>query len=185
MADGEAITGVVLLVADDARPSFYHALAERAGIASVSSRIDTIGQWRSTVASTMTVEMSFFLWLASAIAVGVAYNMGRVALADRARDLATLRVLGFDQLECAYILLGELMILALLAAPVGVLGGIGLAQALVVAFSHQDLKLPMTIRPSGYGESFATYLAALLVAGISVGRRVWRLDLVRVLKTRE
>ena len=71
--------------------------------------------------------------IAGAIAFGVAYNVSRIALADRSRDLATLRVLGFGQLECAYILLGELIFLALLATPLGVLGGLGMAEALVAA----------------------------------------------------
>jgi len=129
--------------------------------------------------------MAFYLAFASAIAFGVAYNICRIDLAERGRDLATLRVLGFDQSECAYILVGEVALLAVLAAPLGVLGGQGLAQLLVQAFQHQDLRLPAIITPDAYGRSLLTYLLAVGVAAALVARRVWTLDLVAVLKTRE
>ena len=185
MSDGNAITSTNVLLASDAAPAFYRAIERMPGVVGVSSREDTISQWRVTVAKTMTVEMSFFLGFAGAIAFGIAYNMGRVALAERARAHPTFRVLGFDQKQCLYILLGELLFLALAAAPIGVLGGVGLAHTLAAAFAQQDLKLPMVIQSSGYGMSFAMYLIALLVAAIPVARRIWTLDLVRVLKTRE
>ena len=44
------------------------------------------------------------------IAFGVVYNTARIALSERARELASLRVLGFTKGEVAYILLGELTI---------------------------------------------------------------------------
>jgi putative ABC transport system permease protein len=185
MTDGDVASGAALLVADDRRADFYRAVQRTPAVAAVGSRADTIAQWRERVAGTVSVEMMFFMGFASAIALGVAYNMSRVALAERARDLATLRVLGFAPRDCAYILLGEVLVLALAAAPLGILGGIGLADALVIAFSHQDLKLPLVITGHGYGLCLLTYLAVLGVAAVPVARRVWTLDLVRVLKTRE
>ena len=185
MGDGDLASGAELLVGADQRPAFYRAVERAPQIAGAISRDDTVAQWRATVAQTMTTEMSFYLGFAAAIAFGVAYNVSRISLADRARDLATLRVLGFASGECAYILLGELGILALVAVPIGLLGGLGLAQLLVAAFAHQDLTLPLVITAHSYGVSFATYLTAVIVAGGLVGRRIWRLDLVAVLKTRE
>jgi putative ABC transport system permease protein len=133
----------------------------------------------------MTVEMSFFAAFAATIAFGVAFNVSRIALSDRARDLATLRVLGFEPFECAYILLGELGLLALLAIPFGLLGGVGLANALVASFASQELQLPMIITANSYGVAISTYLAAVVLAAALVGGRIWSLDLVAVLKTRE
>ena len=104
--------------------------------------------------------MSFFLGFAAAIAFGVAYNISRIALADRARDLATLRVLGFGHVECAYILAGELLWLAVLAVPLGIAGGVALAHALVTAFTRQDFYVPFAMTPSAYGISCGVYLAA-------------------------
>ena len=139
----------------------------------------------TTVAQTLNVEMMFYLGFAAAIAFGVAFNLSRIALAERARDLATLRVLGLAPRDCAYILLGELAVLTLAAAPLGLAGGYGIAAALAAAFSHQDLRLPMILTPHSLGVAFAAYLAAVCAAAALVAPRVWRLDLVAVLKTRD
>jgi putative ABC transport system permease protein len=185
MGDGDVATAAGLLVAADARPQFYAAVERTPQIVAAVSRADTVSAFRSAMLQTLTTEMSFYLAFASAIAFGIAYNICRINLAERGRDLATLRVLGFDQSECAYILAGEMMLLALAAAPLGVLGGQGLAQLLVQAFQHQDLRLPAVITPEAYGRSILTYLLAVAVAAALVTRRIWILDLVAVLKTRE
>ena len=62
---------------------------------------------------------------------------------------------------------------------------LGLAQALVVAFSREEMQFPFIITAHSYGMAFAAYLAAVLAAMVLVGQRVWSLDLVAALKTRE
>jgi putative ABC transport system permease protein len=185
MGDGDVATAAGLLVAADARPQFYDAVQRTPQIVAAVSRTDTVTAFRSAMVQTLTTEMAFYLAFASAIAFGIAYNICRINLAERGRDLATLRVLGFDQSECAYILAGEMMLLALAAAPLGVLGGAGLAQLLVQAFQHEDLRLPAVITADAYGRSVLTYLLAVAIDVVLVTRRIWALDLVAVLKTRE
>lgn len=185
MGDGDVATAAGLLVAADARPQFYAAVERTPQIVAAVSRADTVSAFRSAMVQTLTTEMTFYLAFASAIAFGIAYNICRINLAERGRDLATLRVLGFDQSECAYILAGEMLLLALVAAPLGVLGGQGLAQLLVQAFQHEQLRLPAIITFGAYGRSVLTYFLAVAVAAALVTQRVWTLDLVAVLKTRE
>jgi putative ABC transport system permease protein len=185
MGDGDVVSSAVLQLADDRRPAFYRAIERAPQIVSTASRADTVAAYRTTEMQVLTVEMTFFAGFAAAIAFGVAYNVSRIALSERGRDLATLRVMGFGPLECAYVLIGELLVLALLAAPLGVAGGVGLAKALVAAFAGQDMQLPMIIAPRSYGVAISTYLAAVAAAAALVGARIWSLDLVAVLKTRE
>jgi putative ABC transport system permease protein len=185
MADGDLASGADLIVASDRRGDFYRAIATMPQIVSAGSRDDTVATFRSAVSAVLTTEMTFFLGFAGAIAFGIAYNISRIALTDRARDLATLRVLGFTPIECAYILSGELVLLALIAVPIGILGGFALAKALVTAFARQDFYLPFTISPSGLGLAFTTYLAAVMLATVMVAQRIWQFDLVAVLKTRD
>src|SRR3546814_5937421 len=61
------------------------------------------------------------------INVGVVYNAARVALSERGRELASLRVLGFTQGEVATLLLGELAVLVLASIPLGLAFGYGLS----------------------------------------------------------
>jgi putative ABC transport system permease protein len=185
MGDGDLASGANLLVATDERGDFYRAIARMPQIVSAGSRDDTVAMFRSAVTAAMTIEMAFYLGFAAAIAFGIAYNISRIALSDRARDLATLRVLGFSPIECGYILCGELVLLALVAAPIGLAGGFALAHALVAAFTRQDFFLPFVINPAGLGLAFATYVVAVALAAAMVAQRIWRFDLVAVLKTRD
>ena len=88
--------------------------------------------------------------LAGAIGFGVVYNSARIALSERGRELASLRVLGFTRGEIAYILLGELALLTLAAIPVGFLVGVGLVGILVLAFESELYRLPLLLTPENY-----------------------------------
>ena len=185
MADGDLASGANLVLASDQRSAFYREIARAPQIVFAGSRDDTVASFRSAVSAVMTTEMAFFFGFAAAITFGIAYNISRIALSDRARDLATLRVLGFGSVECAYILAGELMFLACLAVPAGVLGGFGLARAMSKAMTQADLYLPFVITPHGLAVVFTIYGSAVAVAAALVVQRIWQFDLVAVLKTRD
>jgi putative ABC transport system permease protein len=185
MGDGDVANGAQLMVAADLRPAFYRALERAPFVVGASSRDDTVRAWRQAMTEAFRVNITFYVGFAAAIAFGVAYNLVRISLAERARDLATLHVLGFAHGECAYILAGELAIIVLAATPLGLAGGHLLAHALGAAYSRDELRLPLIITARSYGLSLAAYLAAVAAAALLVVWRVWRLDLVAVLKTRE
>jgi putative ABC transport system permease protein len=123
--------------------------------------------------------------LAGAIGFGVVYNSARVALSERGRELASLRVLGFTHGEIAYILLGELALLTLAAIPVGFLVGAGLVGILVLAFDSELYRLPMLLTPLNYTVGATVVIVSALLSGLLLWFRLGRLDLVAVLKTRE
>ena len=185
MADGDLATGANLLVATNQRVSFFRAVAGLPEVVSAASRDETVSSFRTQIAQEMTMEMTVILGLATTIAAAVAYNVARITLTDRSRDLATLRVLGFDERECAYILVGELALFTLVAAVVGVAGGTMLARVLTVAFQRQGFYFPVTLSAHGVGFSLGVYFMAVTTAVFFVVRRVWRFDLVATLKTRE
>ena len=66
---------------------------------------------------------TFNVVFAGIIAFGVVYNAARISLSERARELASLRVLGFTIAEISLILLGELALLTLAAMPPGMVMG--------------------------------------------------------------
>jgi len=185
MGEGDLASGAHLQLAADHRPAFYRAIERTPQIVGASSRDETVASWREAMAEAFRVTVSFYVGFAGAIAFGVAYNTSRIALSERARDLATLRVLGFGQGECAYILAGELAVLALVAIPIGVLGGQALSHGLVAAYSRDEVRLPAVIGARSYGISLLAYLSAVIIAGGLVARRIWGFDLVAVLKTRD
>ena len=106
-------------------------------------------------------------------------------MSERARELASLRILGFRRLEIAYILLGELAILALVAIPLGFLLGYGLC-AYIIYYLQTDLyRIPLLVEPGTYAFAATVIIMATVLSAGLVGWRLQRLDLIAVLKTRE
>lgn len=122
---------------------------------------------------------------ATVIAIGVVYNSARIALAERAWELASLRVLGFTRAEVSTFLLGELAIEIVLATPLGMALGYLLASGIVHLIKNEEFDFPMVILPATYAYAVIAVVIAGLVSALVVRRRVDTLDLVAVLKTRE
>ena len=111
--------------------------------------------------------------------------LARDDLAERSRELATLRVIGFTRAEVSTILLGELAILTLVAIPIGWAIGYGFCAAMVVGFESELYRIPLVIRPESYARAALVTCLAAAISGILVRRRLDHLDLVEVLKSRE
>jgi putative ABC transport system permease protein len=126
-----------------------------------------------------------FTGFACALGFGVTYNSTRIALSERGRELATLRVLGFTRGEISYILLSEVALLIFVALPLGCLIGRGLTLVLAKAFDTELFRMPFVIEVSTYGLGVIFAILATTASAALVRRRVERLDLIRVLKTRE
>lgn len=119
------------------------------------------------------------------ITFGVVYNAARIAQNERARDLATLRVMGFSKSETLFVLLGELGLITLVALPVGSLAGYGLSFAIARGFSSELYQIPASFDPFSHGFSAAFILCAAAISGLLVARDVKRMDLVSLLKSRD
>ena len=123
--------------------------------------------------------------LAGLIAFGVLYNTARIALGERGRELASLRVLGFTRGEVAYILVGELALLTFAAIPVGWVVGAGLVQVIVRGLQTELYRVPAYLSTETLASATVVVLLAALISALIVIHRVRHLDLVEVLKTRE
>lgn len=119
------------------------------------------------------------------VVVGVVDNSARISLSERARDLASLRVLGFRRSEVAFILLGEQALLVLLALPLGIWAGVELWRFLIGQFSTEMFTIPFDIDPRVFARGVLIVAAAPAGTALLIRRRVEQLDLVRALKTRE
>jgi len=144
-----------------------------------------IQRFHETMAETMLIFIGFFASFSCMLAFGVTYNATRVALSERARELATLRVLGLSRLEISYILIGEVAMLTCVGLPAGCAAGYGLAWLMSGAFETELYRVPLIVEPSTYGLAVLIALVATLASVVLVRERLDRLDLIAVLKTRE
>lgn len=185
LREGPSISGAALLV-DKGDPSeFYRRVKATPAVAGVSSKRAAIDNFRSTLAQNLNVMIFFNVLFSGVIAFGVVYNAARISLSERSRELASLRVLGFTRAEVSQILLGELAAILTVAVPAGLLLGYGLAALVVVAFDTELYRFPLVVAPRTFAFAAATTIAAALASSLAVRRRLDRLDLVAVLKTRE
>jgi putative ABC transport system permease protein len=174
-----------LLVDAEAEAALFAELKEMPEVSAVMLRRAAIDAFHDTLAEHLLVYIFIFTGFACALGFGVAYNSTRIALSERGRELATLRVLGFTQGEISYILLAEVALLIFFALPLGCLVGRGLTLILAQAFDTELFRMPLVIDASTYGLGVLFAVLATTASAALVRRRVSRLDLIRVLKTRE
>lgn len=183
--EGGVITGAAVTLDPAAIGRFYTAVKALPAVAGVALTAVTLKNFRDTMAENMYLQIFLNVMFAGIIAFGVVYNSARVSLSERERELASLRVLGFTRGEISLILLGELAVLTLLALPVGALIGYVLGHVIMTAFNNEVYRLSFVASPPTIAWSFLVVIAAALVSGLLVRRRLDHLDLVAVLKTRE
>ena len=154
-------------------------------MSAVGSRKAAIQNFYDTMVKSLLIFTYIATLLAGLIAFGVLYNTARIALGERGRELASLRVLGYTRGEVAYILVGELAILTFAAIPVGWLVGHGLAQVIVAGLQSELYRVPPYLSTETFASSTLVVLIAALASALIVIHSVRHLDLIEVLKTRE
>jgi putative ABC transport system permease protein len=185
MREGDTVSGAAVSLDPAAVDRFYRAVKAVPAIAGVSLRQVMLQNFRDTMAQNMNLQIFFNVLFAGIIAFGVVYNSARVSLSERERELASLRVLGFTRAEISLILLGELAIVTVAALPIGAAIGYGLGVLIMTGFNNEVYRLSFTVSPATTAWSFLIVMAAAFLSGLVVRRRLDRLDLVAVLKTRE
>jgi len=183
--EGPLISGADILVDEAETPAFFAAAAAapKTGFLNVTDL--TVSRFRATLAENISLMISVYVTLAAIIALGVVYNFSRIALSEQGRELASLRVLGFTRAEVAAVILMELAVVVLLAQPIGWLIGHGIGRAMVAAFSSDLYRVPFVMGRRVYATASLVVISAAILSALAIRRRVDRLDLIAVLKTRE
>jgi putative ABC transport system permease protein len=185
LGDGALATGALVALAPGAAAAFEARAAERPRVSGVTLAARARASMDELIATFMDGAVAALSGFALVLAAGVVYNAARVAHAERARELATLQVLGFTEGEVWRILAGELGALVLLAVPLGCGLGVGLVALATRAMSSDLFRLPVIISPGTWLAAVGTVLAASAVLIVLARRWVARVDLVEVLKARE
>ncbi len=185
MVREDSISGAHLQVDAAQAPALYERLKAVPAVAGVTLKRAAIESFQQTLQDTFYVMIFFNLLFSGVIAFGVVYNAARVALSERSRELASLRVLGFTRGEISFILLGELALVTWIAIPIGLVLGYVFASLLVMVLDTELYRFPLVITVRTYAFAAAAVLVAATLSGLAVRRRLDHLDLVAVLKTRE
>jgi putative ABC transport system permease protein len=185
MEEGDIISSANFRVDGAHRAEFLRALKGIPSIAWVAIKDSLRENFRTSTAASIGLIQKIYLVFAIVVAFGVVYNNARISLAERARELATLRVIGFSRREVGAVLVTELVVLAMIAVPFGLLLGTGFAKAIISAVNTETIRLPLVLTASNYAFAVMVVAVASALSALFVLRMLNQLDLVSALKAPE
>ena len=180
-----SVNGANLKLLPGTRDDVMAHLAGMPAVSGVSSPRKMYETFRQQMDQGLLLGVFFLVFFSSIIALAVIYNGARIALSERGRELASLRVLGFSKQEVAILLFSEQGLITLIAIPLGWLLGYWMSWAMVSAFVTESYRIPFIVDGGTFAFSAAATVIAGLVSSLIVRRRLNRYDLISVLKTRD
>ena len=185
LGEGDLITGASFRVEKSRWSDFLNSLKHQPRVSWVVVKESLRANFRKTTAASINLIQSIYMVFATIVAFGVVYNNARISLAERARELATLRVVGFSQREVGGVLVTELVLLALVAVPLGLIFGTFLARGIVQAVNTETIRLPVMLTMRNYAFAVMIVTLASVLSAWIVLRALAKLDLVGSLKAPE
>ncbi|HUP25848.1 MAG TPA: FtsX-like permease family protein [Thermoanaerobaculia bacterium] len=185
LQEGGALSAAALSIDTTAAPELLRRLKLTPAVAGVALQQAVVDNFETYLAENMGVFLGMLFFFALVIAFGVIYNTARISLSERSRELASLRVMGFRRAEISYILLGELALLTLLALPAAMALGYGLLAMMASSLDTELYRIPVVVSARSQAIACVVVAASAVISGLVVRRRLDRLDLIGVLKTRE
>lgn len=185
MGEERVVSGAHLSLDANARDAFLQEVADTPAVASAVFTSAARESFRSAMGDMMGVVQAVYFGFAVIVSCGVVYNGARIALSERTRDLATLRVLGFSETETTVILLSELVVLTLAALLPGLWIGSEMARVLVLTANTESVRMPLVLTHRAYATAVLIVLSSSLASFLVVGRRIRNLQLLSVLKAPE
>ncbi|WP_394693645.1 FtsX-like permease family protein [Hyphobacterium sp.] len=185
MGEPNRTSGAYLRIDSRYRDDIYAALDAMPVVAGISVKQDAREAFQRMMDQGAGAMRFIMAAIAGLIAFGIVFNTARIAYAESAHDLASLRVIGFTKGEAAFVLLGELGLIVLIALPVGAILGYGLSYAIAEGFSTDLYQIPAGFSSASLGLAGLAVLAASVFSGWMVKRDSDRADLVSALKSRE
>jgi putative ABC transport system permease protein len=185
LGEGDTVNGAYLKVDPFYWDAFWKQVKAIPRIGTVTTTSGAKENFSRTTEEMMGTSQALYFVFAVIVSFGVIYNGARIALSERARDLATLRVLGFTRREVATILVLELALLTALSIAPGLYLGARLSEAVLATANTETMRFPLVLTIRTYVVAVLTVLTSSFFSFVVVGRRVARLDLLAVLKSAE
>jgi putative ABC transport system permease protein len=182
LGEGDRINGAYVTVAAGRWREFLHEVKDTPRARRVVIKAAMRESFRKITAQMIGLLQSIYLLFATVVAFGIVYNSARIALSERQRELATLRVIGFTRGEVGAVLVGELVLLTLAALPLGLLLGAGFAAGIITSINTEFVRLPLIYTPGTFTYAILIVAVASLLSAIFACRYLNRLDLVGALK---
>ena len=183
--DAERLSGAFISIIDGRESKVYSDLRDTPAVAGISLRSEAEKAFKKVMDEGAGSARFVLGLMAFAITFGIVYNVARVTKDESARDLASLRVMGFSHNEASFVLLGELAVVTFVALPIGIALGSQLSHQIAEGFSTDLYQVPVVYAPKAIGSSIIVVVVATVISGWLVQRGLRRTDITLALKTRE
>jgi putative ABC transport system permease protein len=182
LLEGDLVSGAHVVVNRDRWTEFLTAVKNTPGIAGCIIKDSLREGFRKTTAESIGLLQKIYMLFATIVAFGIIYNSARISLSERARELATLRVLGFSRGEVGAVLVGELVLLTVAALPLGLALGSGFARAIITTVNTETVRLPLVLTAANYAFAVLVVATASALSAWLAARKLADIDLVSALK---
>jgi putative ABC transport system permease protein len=139
----------------------------------------------SDSAEAMDIVTIVLIVLACALALVVLFNLTNINISERIRELATIKVLGFNDTELAMYIYRENGAVTLLGILIGLFGGVFLHSYIVTTVEIDILKFPEIILPQSYVIAVVLSFVFAVFVNYVMNFRLARIDMVESLKNVE
>ncbi len=182
LLEGDRINGAHLVISAGRWQEFLRAVKNTPLLSGCVIKGSIREGFRRTTAASIGLLQKIYMFFASVVAFGIIYNSARISLSERARELATLRVLGFSRGEVGAVLIGELVLLTLAALPIGLALGSGFAHLIITTINTETVRLPVVLTMANYAFAIAVVVVASALSALFAARKLADIDLVSALK---
>jgi putative ABC transport system permease protein len=182
LLEGDRINGAHLVIAAGHWEEFLRAVKNTPLLSGCIIKDSIREGFRRTTAASIGLLQKIYMFFASVVAFGIIYNSARISLSERARELATLRVLGFSRGEVGAVLIGELVLLTLAALPLGLALGSVFAHLIITTINTETVRLPLVLTSANYAFAIAVVVVASALSALFAARKLADIDLVSALK---
>lgn len=122
---------------------------------------------------------------AAALAFVVLYNLTNINIAERVKEIATIKVLGFYEREVGAYVNRESVVLTLIGALVGLGVGIALHKFVILTVEVDAVMFGRDIEPASFLYAFVLTMMFGVVVNLIMGRKLKRISMVESMKAPE
>ena len=151
-------------------------------VKSVSQNASMVKQF-NVLADSLNNTMLVLVLISILLAVVILYNLTNINVAERIRELSTIKVLGFHNKEVTLYIYRETIILSVIGMAVGLLGGFFLHRFLIEKVAPSIISLTPQVSLSVYLFPLTAVTLILTLLGFFVNYRLRRVDMLEALKS--
>ncbi|MFM9320303.1 FtsX-like permease family protein [Streptococcus sp. ST16] len=138
-----------------------------------------------SVASSLNKTMAILVLVSVLLAIVILYNLTNINVAERIRELSTIKVLGFHNKEVTLYIYRETMVLSLVGIALGLVAGHYLHQFLIQMISPATILFYPRVSWEVYALPIVAVTVILALLGVFVNHHLRKVDMLEALKSVE